>query len=495
MVTKQVYPKRVFATTLREVRHHLQAQGVALINSQRALVLYNGFSLLKRELAALLLKGWPCLGGETVYLPLKNKKTCFQRIILDEDWFFVTAFLIQKEGHRPLSVISLSDRNKLMEIAAFHANGGNGAACFSISDDFLSSFPLGLVIASREGTVEGWNHRMEVITGWLAEEVKKKCWQDLFSSALPAEVLEKGWDSGGTFLKNREFIHPRQGKRLLNLYLFTFSHEGEQKLGLVVEDVTEKARLGESVRQIERLSSIGRFISSVAHEINNPLTVIYGYSQMVSNILEANAQKCQFCQTAYRALEKIEKEAEHCSRLIQDLVDFSKPAALNREWVDLNSLLSESVSFFEVYLNSKKELVFNLDQTLPLILLDKTRMRQVFANLAKNAFEALGEEGKIEVKTQPVRELPLLAFDRGGVKRAENYILVEFKDTGMGIPPDKLGQVFEPFFTTKNQGTGLGLSICFSIVQAHGGWMDIESEPGQGTSVKIFLPIEEGDNL
>lgn len=359
---------------------------------------------------------------------------------------------------------------------------------------FFLHFPLGVVFLSfGEGKILFWNSAMEAFTGRRAKEVLGKRWDEVF----PMDHMDDMWRSlrFGEEYVVRNFRVKRNagtnGDRLLNFRFFPWREgEASQVVGLV-EDVTDRARWGESIRQMERLSSIGRFISSMAHEINNPLGVIYGYTQMLLTQIETHTNDCPRCQMTRKVLEKIEREAAHCSEVIRYLVDFSKPLVLQREPTDINTLLRESVSLVDFFCKENERIEFCFEEDLPLVFVDRTRMRQVFMNLAKNALEAMQDKGGVlRISTESVLLERVPPWEKRGFTTC---VKVTFADTGKGIPEAVLSRIFEPFFTTKERGTGLGLSISYSIVRAHGGWIEVTSREGVGTKVQVFLPVERGD--
>ncbi|MEN3186389.1 MAG: ATP-binding protein [Atribacterota bacterium] len=376
--------------------------------------------------------------------------------------------------------------------------------CLQVSPLFASfvvQFPLGLIIASLdEGKILDWNHRLEVITGCSKKEVQGKTLAEVFFfSPEETEEISQNLLFGETlFLRNIKITNRFSEERLLNFHFFPWKVDTVISMVAIVEDVTERARWGESVRQMEKLSSIGRFISSVAHEINNPLAVIYGYAQMLLPRLEKGTSDCETCKITKRVLEKIEKEAEHCGTLIKYLVDFSRPMVLQKERVNLNELLTESLALVDFYVDEKRKIELSLARDLPPVLVDSTRIKQVFINLAKNAFDAMEEKGGVLSITTQFRlltpRLPFLGDTKGGREQLP-FIEVVFSDTGKGIPKEKLGRIFEPFFTTKSQGAGLGLSICYGIVRAHRGFMEVDSVEGRGTQFRVFIPVEGGGDV
>lgn len=355
---------------------------------------------------------------------------------------------------------------------------------------FLNQVPLGVAIFTRQGKIMCWNREMELITSWEKREVIKKKAEEILGSDFSWEETRKNLEfEEKVFIRNWPIKDLWGEEHLLNLHFFLWKKENNRaNIMCLVEDVTQKARWGENIRQMEKLSSISRFIASVAHEINNPLTVISGYTQMLlQKVKESN--ECEVCEITRRGLEKIEKEAEYCGKLIQELVDFSKPMVLNKENVDLNFLVQESLSVLDVLMNDKIKLKLNLSNDIPFVKVDKSRMRQVFLNLAKNALEAMKEKGgtlQVYTRLTPVEKF---SFSENGTGNGR-FIEVEFIDEGKGMPEKVLSRIFEPFFTTKEKGTGLGLSISYSIVRAHKGWMEVTSREGEGTRIKVFIPQE-----
>ena len=451
---------------------------------------YNGLSFYKPVLLEYLHGGHSGKGGEHVLL--QNQKRVVVRMEnVDNTGVFLWAEPWPAQETPVLSRVELTRIKRQLQHYLHTA---------SLFSSFMTQFPLGLLVASlEEGQVLDWNPRLDAITGWLRSEVLGKRLAEIFLfSAEEMEEVRQNLLFGETlFLRNVRIVNRFSEERLLNFHFFPWKPEKMIFMMAIVEDVTERARWGESVRQMEKLSSIGRFISSVAHEINNPLAVIYGYTQMLLPRLEKGNVSCETCKATRKVLEKIEKEAEHCGKIIKYLVDFSRPIVLQKEKVDLNALLEESLSLMDFYVDDRRKIELSLAGDLPPVLVDSTRIKQVFMNLAKNAFEAMeGKGGVLTITTQLRVLVPKFSFakDARGVKEPSPFIEVAFADTGKGIPKEKLSRIFEPFFTTKSQGAGLGLSICYGIVRAHRGFMEVDSVEGKGTQFRVLLPVkDDGD--
>ncbi len=236
--------------------------------------------------------------------------------------------------------------------------------------------------------------------------------------------------------------------------------------------------------QSEKLASIGQLISSIAHEINNPLTPIMGYSERL-------LKRSDIDQKNKDSLEIIHSSAERVFKIIDKLLSFSRKYVPIRRPEDINSLVEQSLEFREYQLKlANIEVVKDFDLSLPKTMVDPNQIQQVFTNIILNAEQAIVESqsrGRLEVKTS--------------ANNSTGAVEISFTDDGPGIPPDVVGKVFDPFFTTKEpgKGTGLGLSVAYGIIKEHGGEIriesnSIESDKAKGTSFIITLPMMEQQN-
>ncbi len=220
-----------------------------------------------------------------------------------------------------------------------------------------------------------------------------------------------------------------------------------------------------------RLAVVGELVASVAHEINNPLTAIWGLSQ-VSLKREMDGKLRQ-------SLEMINTEANRSVRIVQNLLSFSRARAAEKAYVSINAAIDAALELrrYNLMVNNIA-LDLHLDPCLPWTMADPHKIQQVALNLITNAEQAMTEEGHGGRLT--------VATERDG-----DWIEFRVRDTGPGIAPDAVDKIFDPFFTTKGdgKGTGLGLSVSYSIVEEHDGSIDVKSEPGKGTEFSIRLPI------
>ena len=239
----------------------------------------------------------------------------------------------------------------------------------------------------------------------------------------------------------------------------------------VLQDITERKQLQERLLQTQKLSALGELISGVAHELNNPLTAVVGYAQLLEEERIPPDMRAD--------LRRIREQAQRAARIVQNLLDFARKRPPEKVYTDLNSLLERTLDLraYELRVNNIK-VVTDLASGLPWTMVDPHQIQQVFLNIITNAQQAMSEahgRGTLTVRTSV----------------QDDVIRVEIADDGPGIPPEIMPRIFDPFFTTKEvgKGTGLGLSIAYGIVTEHGGQIWAESQPGQGARFIIELPV------
>jgi two-component system NtrC family sensor kinase len=253
-----------------------------------------------------------------------------------------------------------------------------------------------------------------------------------------------------------------------------------------VERRTEQLRRAQAeAARGEKLASVGQLASGVAHEINNPLTGILTFSSLLRQKLPDGSQDAE-------DVDLIIRETKRCAGIIKRLLDFARDKPPEKKFADLNQIIEDTVRIVERQAHVRDiEIALDLDRTLPPIWIDADQIKQVVMNLLINAQHAIEDKGTITVKS--CRALEAKRTEPG----AEPVPMVEFAviDTGCGIPEKNLRRIFDPFFTSKavGQGTGLGLSVSHGIVQAHGGLIEVDSQVGEGSTFRVFLPIDRSD--
>jgi signal transduction histidine kinase len=233
--------------------------------------------------------------------------------------------------------------------------------------------------------------------------------------------------------------------------------------------IAEVHRAQAQLVESERLAAIGRLSAGIAHELNNPLQAVLGFSELLLRNPEMGDRSLQ-------ELEIIVQESRRARDIVRRLLEFARQVDTACEPTDINRLLQDTLELLRSHLRSQEILLIeDYDAHLPPIAVDTGRIKQVFLNLLGNAMQAMPSGGQLTVSTGCV----------------EDQIFVRVVDTGPGISADDLPHIFEPFFTTKpvGQGTGLGLSVSLGIVRDHGGEIRVESEQGKGTTFQVLLPL------
>ena len=296
---------------------------------------------------------------------------------------------------------------------------------------------------------------------------------------LIAEIRRTG------FIKDREcLLRARTGKELAALLSMTTRSDAT---GLVVEyegivkDITQHKLMHRQLLQADRLASLGQLAAGVAHEINNPLGLILGYTQLL-------LREGTTAEGMGDDLRTIEKQTRNCKKIVEDLLNFARKSGTYLTEVKVNQALEAVIDVVRKQLELDNILIrTRYDENLPEIAGDTEKLKQVFMNMFINARQAIGKNGEIVITT--------------GVDPGSRSVVITFKDDGPGIAPGILDKIFDPFFTTKptGQGTGLGLSVSYGIVEDHQGDIKVSSVEGAGAEFRIRLPIgdqpsqQEGD--
>jgi signal transduction histidine kinase len=251
--------------------------------------------------------------------------------------------------------------------------------------------------------------------------------------------------------------------------------EGQPEAVLVIaRDITEHKLLETQLIQTEKLASLGSMSAGVAHEINNPLAVILGFSEMLLDKATPGTRE-------FEILKTIERQGNNCKKIVENLLTFARIPEKTKTETDLKEDIRRVVGLYKnIFMNEKVDLKLDLEEALPPVKGDSQQLEQVFVNIITNAIAAMAGGGILTVKA----------------RRFGNQVQIDFSDTGHGIPPDKLGKIFDPFFTTKEpgKGTGLGLTVSYAIVKKFGGDIQVKSQTAaegkkSGTTVTVLLPL------
>jgi two-component system cell cycle sensor histidine kinase/response regulator CckA len=274
------------------------------------------------------------------------------------------------------------------------------------------------------------------------------------------------------------------GERSVKLFVSAGERQGSDggTANIFALETTEQRTLQESFVQAQKMQAIGQLAGGVAHDFNNVLTAILGYS----DLLLANHRPTD---PSFQDIMQIKQNANRAAGLVRQLLAFSRRQTLRPEVLQLGDVLAELQNLMRRLVGEKIDIDVKHGRDLWLVKADLNQFEQVVINLVVNARDAMPGGGKILVRTRNVLPDECAAFSEKTLQPG-HYVLVEISDSGTGIPPDVLPKIFEPFFTTKEvgKGTGLGLSMVYGIIRQTGGYVFCDSVVGQGTTFRILLP-------
>ena len=249
------------------------------------------------------------------------------------------------------------------------------------------------------------------------------------------------------------------------------NRRSQAAIQFMVKDIEKQRQMREQIAQADKLASLGELSAGIAHEINNPLGIILGYTQL---LLRNEAQGSE----RQADLQTIEKHVRNCKSIVENLLNFTRSSPPQKEELHIHDTLDDVIKFIGHHTDLEQiDFSVHYDCNIPNLMLDEKKIRQVFINLLMNAVHAIQKRGTIQVTTR---------YDSLG-ERA----LIDISDSGYGIEPRNLARIFDPFYTTKptGEGTGLGLSVSYGIIKNHGGTITVASQPGSGTTFTVDLPI------
>jgi len=346
-------------------------------------------------------------------------------------------------------------------------------------ESILDSANLWINLMDSEGNITLWNKAAERISGYSREEVTGhgKIWECLFPCPdYRPQIVSKVRDlTRGMPMEGFETrIVTKSGEERIISWYSTNLHnlDGSPAGGVAIaEDITQRKKLERQLAQSEKMSALGQLISGVAHELNNPLTGVVGYSQLLLG-MDCDAE-------TRRMLTIVNRETERCHKIVNSLLQFAREYEPSREYIQIHDVIESTLSLkrYQLYVDNI-QLELHLSEDVPKTMADPHQMQQVFMNIVNNAHQAMVEyagQGRLTVETE----------------LQDDTITIRFTDTGPGISEENMERIFEPFFTTKEsgRGTGLGLSICHGIVEEHGGRIYADSEVGMGATFTVELPV------
>ncbi|HEY8311351.1 MAG TPA: ATP-binding protein [Gemmatimonadaceae bacterium] len=347
------------------------------------------------------------------------------------------------------------------------------------TETVLDLLPLGLYVIDRDFRITVWNRKRE--TGMQGVSRGEAIGRTIFDILYrqPEEVVRREFDEVFRTGKTQQFQTESTASGALRTYRLSKIPIRDvagsvTHIITIGEDITDWVEAREAVAQNEKLAAIGRLAAGIMHEINNPLATIAACA-------ESMALDTQTADGDPEYLRIIESEVQRCKRIIDGLLDFSRPRAQERVSLQVNTVVERALFLLKHHARFKQLTVrAELGTELANVHASAEQLIQVMIALLMNAADAMPQFGRVLVRT---RSAP----------RGAHHVVIEVQDEGTGMTRNEMARIFEPFYTTKEpgRGTGLGLAICHGIVADHGGRIEVSSEPGKGTRFTILLPMEE----
>jgi PAS domain S-box-containing protein len=365
------------------------------------------------------------------------------------------------------------------------------------TENILRNMGSGLVAVNRQGVITHFNEQAARITGWSATEaIGRPCREVLRTAAGGHDLLG---DLGLLADRDGEIdLLTRDGAQVpVSMRLTALAEDGTTLEGAVgiFTDLSEQRRAEAELRRKERLASLGELSAGVAHEIRNPLAGIGAAAQLLRKRLEDGDERNRFT-------DVILEEVARLDRIVENLLKFARPAPPHLKPGSIVECARRALGLVEEKARDGHVAVeTSYAADIPELYVDEDQIVQVLLNLARNALQAMPEGGVLTVSVGRTSRSPWVRRSAG--RRAEDrarlpvparpieYVEIRVRDTGQGIPKEALERIFDPFFTTRRDGTGLGLPISQAIMREHGGFLNIESTPGRGTTASVYLPIEK----
>ncbi len=353
----------------------------------------------------------------------------------------------------------------------------------SFAAQIIDSLPVGLYVIDRGYRIRAWNRKRETGTQGVSREdaVGREVFEVL--DRQPRDLLKREFDRvfDTGEIQQVEMESAASGEtRHYRITKIPMRQDGQHISHVITigEDITEWRQAQQRLSETEKLAAVGQLAAGVMHEINNPLATILACCEALALRSEELAPAERQAHQEY--LKIVDAEVQRCRRIVDSLLDFSRPRSGDKRQVDVNAVVEQTLFLLKHHTRFKRLTVAReLAPGLPAVLADQEKLIQSFMALMLNAMDAMDSRGTLTVRSRINPE-----------RRDE--VLLEFVDTGIGIKQEDLPKIFEPFFTTKPQGrgTGLGLSICYGIIAEHRGRIEVESQVGVGSNFKVYLPVE-----
>ena len=349
-----------------------------------------------------------------------------------------------------------------------------------------------IFVRDMAGVITYWSAGAEALYGWAREEALGRISRELLHTVLPkpagsikAEVVRVGrWEGE---LRQRR----KDGSELTVLSRLTLQRDEEGRPVAILAthtDITQQRHLEEQLRQSQKMEALGTFAGGIAHDFNNILQSILGFTEMAVEDVSDRPD-------VEKNLRNVLKSSVRARDLVEQILAFGRKTSYARSPVSLSPFIKETVQLLRASIPANIDIVLNMTATTDMVLAAPVEVQQLLMNLGSNASLAMQEKGgTLEISVNDIYFQPDSPALEQGVTPGE-YVQLVVKDTGTGMTPDLMKRIFEPFFTTRGvgKGTGMGLAVVYGIVKSLKGTITVESEPGVGSTFRIFLPKAEAE--
>ncbi len=428
---------------------------------------------------------WPTLRSRETFINrlkeqgrVRNLETTLQTKLGEERAVLISADLIEFDGKPCILFVGTDVTERKLALAALRESEDRYRDLVEHSQELICTHDL-------QGRILSVNPSAARVLGYKDEEFKGKNLRDLLPRKHREEFqkyLDKIQQDGAA--SGLMAVQTRTGEKRIWEYHNSIRTDGVEMPVVrgMARDITERVRLEEQLRQAQKMEAVGRLAGGIAHDFNNLLTVINGYSELTS-------KKLSELDPLRLYVEEIKKAGMRATSLTNQLLTFSRRQVLQPRILDLNQVISESKNLLNRLIGEDVELVTTLGENLERVKADPGQIEQVILNLSINARDAMPKGGKLIIETANVDLDDDYASFHVDIPTGR-YVMLAVSDTGCGMNAITLSHLFEPFFTTKERGkgTGLGLATVYGIVKQSGGHILVYSEPGQGTTFKVYLP-------
>lgn len=357
----------------------------------------------------------------------------------------------------------------------------------------FNNSPYSIAINSlQSGEYISVNMEFESFTGFFESELTDKTWHDLkFSPQHIGEDVFNALLSDGRVYNVESVIAIKSGESRNILYTAALLEmEGEEAVISIMVDATEIKKLQDALRQSQKMDVIGQLTGGIAHDFNNMLAGIMGSAELLMFKTKNNPDLAKH-------IELILKSSDRASELIKKLLAFARRGIEVEVVLDFHELIKESIVLLERSIDRKINIQSMLNAEYQMVKGDPVLIQNIILNLGLNARDAMSDGGTLTIATSNVDVDENFILNHNYVITPGKYIQLNVKDTGIGMNIELRSRIFEPFFTTKpeGKGTGLGMAVVYGTVKEHNGFIEVYSEPGSGTNVKIFIPVVENDKI